>query len=78
MMLPLMGCVLPGHKTKRVARAVGLSVRWWLVCCRLNGMLECGERHRHLRATCMTLVEQVRKSAKTPLLSCLLEGPPGR
>ncbi|GAQ85859.1 vesicle-fusing ATPase [Klebsormidium nitens] len=44
---------------------------------RLNGMLECGERHRHLKATCMTLVEQVRKSSKTPLLSCLLEGPSG-
>lgn len=45
---------------------------------RLNGMLECGERHRQLKATCMTLVEQVRKSSKTPLLSCLLEGPSGR
>jgi hypothetical protein len=45
---------------------------------RLNGMLDCGERHRHLRTTCMTLVEQVRKSSKTPLLSCLLEGPSGR
>ena len=43
----------------------------------VNGMLDCGDGHRHLRATLATLVEQVRGSASTPLLTCLLEGAPG-
>jgi vesicle-fusing ATPase len=45
--------------------------------CRLNGMLNCGERHAHIQETVMTFVEQVRKSERTPLLTCLLEGPGG-
>jgi hypothetical protein len=41
-------------------------------------MLNCGERHAHIQETVMTFVEQVRKSERTPLLTCLLEGPGGR
>ncbi|CAM6045492.1 unnamed protein product [Sphagnum compactum] len=48
-----------------------------LEMCRLNGMLNCGERHAHIQETVMTFVEQVRKSERTPLLTCLLEGPGG-
>ncbi|CAK9857484.1 unnamed protein product [Sphagnum jensenii] len=48
-----------------------------LEMCRLNGMLNCGERHAHIQRTVMTFVEQVRKSERTPLLTCLLEGPGG-
>ncbi|EFJ08288.1 hypothetical protein SELMODRAFT_236078 [Selaginella moellendorffii] len=44
---------------------------------RVNGMLDCGEKHKHVQETAMTLVEQVRKSDRTALLTCLLEGPPG-
>eukprot|EP00891_Asterochloris_glomerata_P007298 jgi/Astpho2/7298/fgenesh1_pm.00113_%23_29_t len=44
---------------------------------RLNGIINCGEHFRHLQSTCRTLVEQVRTSEQTPLISCLLEGPPG-
>ncbi|KAJ7544161.1 hypothetical protein O6H91_09G066600 [Diphasiastrum complanatum] len=44
---------------------------------RLNGMLDCGERHRHIQEMATTLVEQVRRSERTPLLTCLLEGPSG-
>eukprot|EP00249_Psilotum_nudum_P022983 c28712_g1_i1 orf=181-2289(+) len=48
-----------------------------LEMCRLNGMLECGERHKHIQETVMTLVDQVKRSERTPLLTCLLEGPNG-
>jgi vesicle-fusing ATPase len=40
-------------------------------------MYDYGDHYRHLVATCKTLVEQVRTSTQTPLLSCLLEGPAG-
>jgi len=43
----------------------------------VNGMLDCGAAHGHLRSTAATLVEQTRHSAATPLLTCLLEGFPG-
>jgi len=43
----------------------------------VNGMLDCGAAHAHLRSTAKTLVEQTRHSAATPLLTCLLEGFPG-
>ncbi|KAH8967710.1 hypothetical protein BDL97_03G090500 [Sphagnum fallax] len=36
-----------------------------LEMCRLNGMLDCGERHAHIQRT------------RTPLLTCLLGGPGG-
>ncbi|KAJ7295855.1 hypothetical protein O6H91_Y158900 [Diphasiastrum complanatum] len=48
-----------------------------LEMCRLNGMLDCGDRHRHIQQMATTLVEQVRRSERTPLLTCLLEGPSG-
>ncbi|EFJ05457.1 hypothetical protein SELMODRAFT_137147 [Selaginella moellendorffii] len=44
---------------------------------RTNGMLNCGDRHRHIRETAMTLVEQVKSSERTSLLTFLLEGPSG-
>ncbi|DBB18339.1 hypothetical protein WJX82_004385 [Trebouxia sp. C0006] len=44
---------------------------------RLNGMVDSGEHFRHLQSTCRNLVEQVRTSEKTPILTCLLEGPTG-
>ena len=40
-------------------------------------MIDFGEPFRHLLATCHTLVEQVRSSEHTPLLTVLLEGPAG-
>ncbi|XP_043688342.1 vesicle-fusing ATPase [Telopea speciosissima] len=41
---------------------------------RLNGMVECGERHKHLYERAMLLVEQVKVSEGSPLVTCLLEG----
>ncbi|KAJ7946983.1 vesicle-fusing ATPase [Quillaja saponaria] len=43
--------------------------------CRLNGMVDCGDRHRHIYQRAMLLVEQVKVSRGSPLVSCLLEGP---
>ena len=43
----------------------------------VNGMLDYGDGHRHLMATTKALVDQVRASEHTPLLTCLLEGAPG-
>ena len=43
----------------------------------VNGMIDYGDAHRHLVATCTALVDQVRSSAQTPLLTCLLEGGAG-
>jgi vesicle-fusing ATPase len=45
--------------------------------CRLNGFIPTGPRFEHLRKTAMLLVEQVRVSEKTPLLTLLLEGVSG-
>ncbi|KAL6141805.1 hypothetical protein ACLB2K_060092 [Fragaria x ananassa] len=45
--------------------------------CRLNGILNCGDRHRYAYDRAMLLVEQVRSSEGSPLLKCLLEGPSG-
>ncbi|XP_078427613.1 AAA-type ATPase family protein [Wolffia australiana] len=45
--------------------------------CRLNGIVDCGKRHRHIYERAMLLVEQVRGSKGSPLLTCLLEGPAG-
>jgi len=42
--------------------------------CRLNGIISPGERFEKLHHTCRSLVEQVRVSEKTPMLTCLLEG----
>ncbi|KAJ8626751.1 hypothetical protein MRB53_020058 [Persea americana] len=45
--------------------------------CRLNGIVDCGERHKHIHKRAMLLVEQVRVSKGSPLVTCLLEGPSG-
>uniref|UniRef100_A0A0D6QXW2 Vesicle-fusing ATPase n=1 Tax=Araucaria cunninghamii TaxID=56994 RepID=A0A0D6QXW2_ARACU len=45
--------------------------------CRLNKMVECGERHKHIIHRVMLLVEQVKWSKGSPLTTCLLEGPSG-
>ena len=45
---------------------------------RLNGMLDCLERHNHILETARRQVAQVMNSEKTPLLTCLLEGDSGR
>ncbi|KAL9681107.1 hypothetical protein QQ045_012888 [Rhodiola kirilowii] len=46
--------------------------------CRVNGMTQCGERHDHIYKRGMLLVEQVKVSKGSPLVTCLLEGPSGR
>ncbi|XP_004294018.1 PREDICTED: vesicle-fusing ATPase [Fragaria vesca subsp. vesca] len=45
--------------------------------CRLHGMVDCGERHKHIYQRAMLLVEQVKSSERSPLVTCLLEGPSG-
>ncbi|EXC18109.1 Vesicle-fusing ATPase [Morus notabilis] len=45
--------------------------------CRLNGMADCGDRHKHIYQRAMLLVEQVKVSKGSPLVTCLLEGPSG-
>mmetsp|Transcript_17599 Transcript_17599/g.52878 ORF Transcript_17599/g.52878 Transcript_17599/m.52878 type:complete len:742 (+) Transcript_17599:405-2630(+) len=44
---------------------------------RLNGIIDYGNSFRHLLSSCQSIVQQVRSSDKTPLLTCLLEGPGG-
>ena len=44
---------------------------------RVHGVLDYGRRHQHLIQSCKTLVRQVQESESTPLLTALLEGPPG-
>ncbi|KAK3289508.1 hypothetical protein CYMTET_3063, partial [Cymbomonas tetramitiformis] len=43
----------------------------------LNGIINYGPRFNHLLSTLHSLVQQVRVSEKTPILTCLLEGAPG-
>ncbi|KAK9089267.1 hypothetical protein Scep_028349 [Stephania cephalantha] len=45
--------------------------------CRVNGMVDSGVRHKGIYEKAMLLVEQVRGSEKSPLVTCLLEGPSG-
>ncbi|KAG6754867.1 hypothetical protein POTOM_040667 [Populus tomentosa] len=45
--------------------------------CRLNGMVDCGDRHKHIYQRAMLLVEQVKVSKGSPMVTCLLEGPSG-
>ncbi|CAM6081989.1 unnamed protein product [Calypogeia fissa] len=45
--------------------------------CRVNSMLDCGPRHARILENAKLMVEQVKTSDQTPLLSCLLEGPSG-
>jgi hypothetical protein len=44
---------------------------------RLNGIVDCGDGHKHIYERAMLLVEQVRVSKGSPLVTCLLEGPSG-
>ncbi|KAJ3670985.1 hypothetical protein LUZ60_008411 [Juncus effusus] len=45
--------------------------------CRLNGIVDCGERHKRIYERAMLLVEQVKTSQGSPIVTCLLEGPSG-
>ncbi|GLU23006.1 hypothetical protein SLE2022_390400 [Rubroshorea leprosula] len=45
--------------------------------CRLNGMVDCGNPHKHIYQRVMLLAEQVKVSEGSPLVTCLLEGPSG-
>lgn len=45
--------------------------------CMLNGMISYGEKHEKLVSTMQSLIEQVRVSERTPMLTCLLEGSAG-
>ncbi|XP_039019978.1 vesicle-fusing ATPase-like [Hibiscus syriacus] len=45
--------------------------------CRLNGMVYCGDQHKHIYQRAMLLVEQVKVSKGSPLVTCLLEGSSG-
>jgi len=56
--------------------AFGVSVDQ-LEQCMPNGMLHYGQRFTRLFETGVKFVGQVKESEKTPLLSVLLEGPPG-
>ncbi|CAI8618212.1 unnamed protein product [Vicia faba] len=42
--------------------------------CRLHGMVECGDRHKHIYQRAMLVAEQVKVSKGSPLVTCLLEG----
>ena len=41
-------------------------------------MVDCGDRHKHIYQRAMLLVEQVKVSKGSPLVTCLLEGSRGR
>lgn len=45
--------------------------------CMLNGMISYGSKYEKLVSTMQLLIEQVRVSEKTPMLTCLLEGGAG-
>uniref|UniRef100_A0A7S0RIV4 Vesicle-fusing ATPase n=1 Tax=Chlamydomonas leiostraca TaxID=1034604 RepID=A0A7S0RIV4_9CHLO len=44
---------------------------------RVHGIISCGDAFDHIMHTLRTLVRQVQNSDKTPLLTCVLEGPVG-
>jgi vesicle-fusing ATPase len=48
-----------------------------LELCRPGGMLPCGQVYYKNIKTASRLVEQVKQSERTPLMTCLLEGPSG-
>ncbi|XP_010538665.1 PREDICTED: vesicle-fusing ATPase-like [Tarenaya hassleriana] len=64
------------HALHEVRPAFGASTDD-LERCRLNGMVDCGDRHNHIYQRAMLLVEQVKVSKGSPLVTCLLEGPSG-
>ncbi|XP_039129363.1 vesicle-fusing ATPase [Dioscorea cayenensis subsp. rotundata] len=64
------------HALEEIIPAFGASTDD-LARCRLNGIVDCGERHKHIYQRAMLLVEQVKVSKGSPLVTCLLEGPSG-
>ncbi|CAN4087392.1 unnamed protein product [Withania somnifera] len=64
------------HALNEVRPAFGASTDD-LERCRLNGIVDCGERHQHIYRRTMLLAEQVKVSRGSPLITCLLEGPSG-
>ncbi|XP_010272453.1 PREDICTED: vesicle-fusing ATPase-like [Nelumbo nucifera] len=64
------------HALQEIIPAFGASTDD-LERCRLYGMVDCGERHKHIQERAMLLVEQVKVSKGSPLVTCLLEGPSG-
>ncbi|ONK70090.1 uncharacterized protein A4U43_C05F30130 [Asparagus officinalis] len=64
------------HGLQEIVPAFGASTDD-LERCRLNGIVDCGERHKHIYQRAMLLVEQVKVSKGSPLVTCLLEGPGG-
>ncbi|KAL5715501.1 vesicle-fusing ATPase [Ranunculus cassubicifolius] len=64
------------HALSEIIPAFGASMDN-LERCRLNGVVDCGERHKHIYERAMLLVEQVKVSKGSPLVTCLLEGPSG-
>ncbi|KAK6805415.1 hypothetical protein RDI58_003200 [Solanum bulbocastanum] len=64
------------HAINEVRPAFGASTDD-LERCRLNGIVDCGERHQHIYRRTMLLAEQVKVSRGSPLITCLLEGPSG-
>ncbi|CAH8337599.1 unnamed protein product [Eruca vesicaria subsp. sativa] len=64
------------HAIHEVQPAFGASTDD-LERCRLNGMVDSGDRHNHIYKRAMLLVEQVKVSTRSPLVTCLLEGSSG-
>ncbi|URE37301.1 hypothetical protein MUK42_17091 [Musa troglodytarum] len=64
------------HALQEIIPAFGASTDD-LERCRLNKIVDCGKRHMLIRERAMLLVEQVKVSQGSPLVTCLLEGPSG-
>ncbi|XP_004288950.1 PREDICTED: vesicle-fusing ATPase-like [Fragaria vesca subsp. vesca] len=66
------------HALEEIRPTYGASAEE-LERCRLNGILNCGDRHRHAYDRAMLLVEQVKSSeaSRSLLLKCLLKGASG-
>ncbi|XP_028799254.1 vesicle-fusing ATPase-like [Neltuma alba] len=45
--------------------------------CRVHGIVDCGDRHKHIYQRAMLVAEQVKVSRGSPLITCLLEGTSG-
>ncbi|XP_028549702.1 vesicle-fusing ATPase isoform X4 [Dendrobium catenatum] len=65
------------NSLQEIIPALGVST-YDLQQCRFNGMIDCGERHKHVYESIMFLVSQVKKNKRVELFACLLEGPQGR
>lgn len=59
-----------------VVPAFGAATETLAVYC-MHGIINYGSTYEHLYMTLKTLVQQVQNSEKTPLISCLLDGPSG-